>query len=206
MQFLYNWLHKRAMQKLERQNQLQLTILNGQQLTTNLQVGIKKQSLEIAKMSAELQHSIKANDAEIQIQQIQIKKQWEDLEQAKDLRLDELILKKQELEYTHVLNMADLELRKEKQQMERLQIEAERVQKAFTEIMQHNSLMDDKKQQDRIKETEMLYKQFEMELSYIRLLNSETQAAEFEKLRAKTQERLNSYFGNEKANSVNGTY
>lgn len=170
---------------------------------------LQKSRDELERVKAEFRIHLDGQRVDIELKREKFEREQdrEDkaLEQNFLLSKAQLQLQAQQIENNFQLEKERLQLQREQQETERARMEAEKLEKSLSAMLTSFTVSNEMRHTERIKELEAMYKEFEMQLAFIKLYSVEQQAQEYEKLRQQLEKRMSSFFGNN-GGSVNGEY
>jgi hypothetical protein len=170
---------------------------------------LQKSRDELERVKAEFRIHLDGQRADIELKREKFEREQdrEDkvLEQNFYLSKAQLQIQAQQVENNFQLEWERLQLLREQQEMEKARLEGERIEKSLTAMLTSFTTSNEMRHSERLKELETMYKEFELQLSFIKLYSADQQAQEYENLRTKLQQRMNAFFGTNNG-GVNGEY
>lgn len=182
--------------------------LNNTEISKRL-LALQKEQGELEKVKAQFRMHLENERLEMEIK----KERFYSEQERENKKLDydfalskgNLELQARKMEYDFLLEKERLQITREQQQNDRIRLEAERMEKTLTAILTSYTLSKEQNHKERLQELEALHKEFEMQISFIKLYTTERQAMEYQNLQMKMQERLNNLF-NGNLGGLNGEY
>jgi len=110
------------------------------------------------------------------------------------LNKQELFIKSQEIEYNFQLEKEKLHLQKEEILNKRIELEAIKAEKTAQTLLDNINQNRDQLHTEKLKQLELLYKEYELQMACIKMYTVDKQAQEFANLQQQLQDRIRGVF------------